>query len=209
MNLTSAPESPSSGRSANITRKTGETVISVELQIDGRGESAITTKIPFFDHMLTLFARHSLVDLRVNADGDIEVDFHHTVEDTGIALGQAFVRALGDKRGIRRYGWTFLPMDETLARIALDWSGRPFLEYRTPATASVGVIGAAFSFQLVEEFLRAFAVNAGMNLHVEVLYGRDAHHMAEAIFKGLAKAIDQACQLDPRVQGVPSTKGVL
>lgn len=202
------PASPLA-RSATIERVTSETSLAIELEIDGRGESTIETGIAFFDHMLTLFARHSLTNLRVKADGDIEVDFHHTVEDTGIALGQAFVRALGDKRGIRRYGWTYLPMDETLARVALDWSGRPFLEYRTPALAVPAVIGAAFSFQLVEEFLRAFAVNAGMNLHVEILYGRDAHHMAEAIFKGLARAVDQACQLDPRVQGVPSTKGVL
>ena len=193
-------------RSARIERKTGETAIEIELEIDGRGDGVIETKIPFFDHMLTLFARHSLVNLRVKADGDIEVDLHHTVEDTGIALGQAFARALGDKRGIRRYGWAYLPMDETLARVVLDFSGRPFLEYRAPQ--KVEAIGA-FSFQLVEEFLRAFAVHAGINLHVEILYGRDAHHMAEAIFKGLAKAVDQACQVDQRVEGVPSTKGVL
>ena len=193
-------------RRATIDRKTSETAIRIDLTIDGRGESRIATKIPFFDHMLTLFARHSLVNLDVQADGDIEVDFHHTVEDTGIALGQAFTEALGEKRGIRRYGWALLPMDETLARVAVDFSGRPFLEYRAPqAVASIG----AFAFQLVEEFLRGFAVHAGTNLHVEILYGRDAHHMAEAIFKGLAKAVDQACQLDPRVEGVPSTKGSL
>ena len=193
-------------RHAKIDRKTTETKISVELTIDGSGTSAIATKIPFFDHMLTLFARHGLVDLDVKADGDIEVDFHHTVEDVGIALGQAFSKALGDKKGIRCYGWTYLPMDETLTRVVLDFSGRPYLEYRGPAgVASIG----AFSFSLVEEFLRAFSVHAGMNLHVEILYGRDAHHMAESIFKGLAKAVDQACQIDPRVHGVPSTKGVL
>ena len=193
-------------RRAQIDRKTSETAIRIDLTIDGRGESRIATKIPFFDHMLTLFARHSLVNLTVQADGDIEVDFHHTVEDTGIALGQVFAQALGEKRGIRRYGWALLPMDETLARVAVDFSGRPFLEYRAPqAVASIG----AFAFQLVEEFLRGFAVHAGTNLHVEILYGRDAHHMAEAIFKGLAKAVDQACQLDPRVEGVPSTKGTL
>jgi len=156
--------------------------------------------------MLTLFARHSLVDLTVKAQGDLDVDLHHTVEDAGIALGQAFANALGDKRGIRRYGWAYLPMDETLTRVVLDFSGRPFLEYRAPR--GVEPIGA-FSFQLVEEFLRAFAVNAAMNLHVEILYGRDAHHMAESIFKGLAKAVDQACQIDPRVTGIPSTKGIL
>ena len=193
-------------RSARIERKTHETAIAIDLTVDGRGRSTIATKIPFFDHMLTLFARHSLVDLTVQADGDIEVDLHHTVEDTGIALGQAFTKALGDKRGVRRYGWAFLPMDETLARVVVDFSGRPFLEYRAPQNvASIG----AFAFQLVEEFMRAFSVHAGANVHIEILYGRDAHHMAEAIFKGLAKAVDQACQLDPRVEGIPSTKGSL
>jgi imidazoleglycerol-phosphate dehydratase len=193
-------------RTAQINRKTGETDIRIALTLEGRGNGAISTKIPFFDHMLILFARHSLVDLDVKADGDIEVDLHHTVEDTGIALGQAFAKALGDKAGIRRYGWAYLPMDETLARVVVDFSGRPFLEYRAPqAVASAG----NFAFQLVEEFLRAFSVHAGCNLHAEILYGRDAHHMAEAIFKGLAKAVDAACQIDPRVVGVPSTKGML
>jgi len=193
-------------RSAQIVRKTSETAIRIDLTLDGRGESSVTTTIPFFDHMLTLFARHSLVDLTVQAEGDIEVDLHHTVEDTGIALGQAVAKALGDKRGIRRYGWAYLPMDETLARVVIDFSGRPFLEYRAPQ--NVAPVGP-FAFQLVEEFLRAFAVHAGANLHAEILYGRDAHHMAEAIFKGLAKAVDQACQIDPRVEGIPSTKGTL
>jgi imidazoleglycerol-phosphate dehydratase len=146
------------------------------------------------------------MDLDVKADGDIEVDLHHTVEDTGIALGQAFAKALGDKSGIRRYGFAYLPMDETLARVVVDFSGRPFLEYRAPqSVASIG----GFAFQLVEEFMRAFSVHAGCNLHIEILYGRDAHHMAEAIFKGLAKATDAACQIDPRVTGIPSTKGTL
>ena len=193
-------------RTATVERKTGETDISVSLVIDGSGEGQIHTGIPFFDHMLTLFARHSLTDLTLRARGDIEVDLHHTVEDSGIALGQAFARALGEKRGIRRYGWAYLPMDETLTRVVLDFSGRPYLEYRAPKP--VEPIGA-FSFQLVEEFLRAFSVHAGITLHVEILYGRDAHHMAESVFKGLAKAVDQACQIDPRVTGVPSTKGVL
>ncbi len=193
-------------RRGEISRRTGETDITIALTIDGTGTGRIGTGIPFFDHMLTLFARHSLVDLELEARGDLDVDFHHTVEDTGIALGQSLARALGDKRGIRRYGWAYLPMDETLARVVIDFSGRPFLEYRAPR--GIEAIGG-FSFQLVEEFLRAFAVHAGANLHVEVLYGRDAHHMAEAIFKGLAKAVDQACQRDPRVTGVPSTKGVL
>ncbi len=193
-------------RRAHIDRKTNETDIAVTLAVDGSGQSTIATKIPFFDHMLTLFARHSLVNLEVKADGDIEVDFHHTVEDTGIALGQAFASALGDKRGLRRYGSAYVPMDETLVRAVVDFSGRPFLEYRAPQ--NVGAIGT-FPFQLVEEFLRGFTVHAGINLHVEVLYGRDAHHMAEAVFKALAKAVDSACQIDARVQGIPSTKGTL
>ena len=193
-------------RTAQIHRKTGETDIRIDLTIEGTGAGKITTRIPFFDHMLTLFARHGLFDLEVNAIGDIEVDFHHTVEDTGIALGQAFAKALGDKKGVRRYGWAYLPMDETLARVVLDFSGRPFLEHRVPS--GVGSING-FPFQLVEEFMRAFSVHAGCNLHTEILYGRDAHHMAEALFKGLAKAADQACQIDPRVTGIPSTKGVL
>lgn len=193
-------------RSARIERVTGETDLEVELLIDGRGKSEINTKIPFFDHMLTLFAKHSLVDLHVKADGDVEVDLHHTVEDTGIALGQAFARALGDKRGIRRYGHAYVPMDETLARVVVDFCGRPFLEYRAPSNVvSIGF----FSFELVEEFLRAFSSNSGVGLHVEILYGRNSHHMAEAVFKGLARAIDTACQMDPRVEGIPSTKGTL
>ena len=193
-------------RQAQVDRRTSETKIQIDLCIDGKGQSQIATKIPFFDHMLTLFSRHSLCDLSVKADGDIEVDLHHTVEDTGIALGQAFTKALGDKRGIRRYGWAYLPMDETLARVVIDFSGRPFLQYRAPeGVASIG----GFSFTLLEEFLRAFSTHAATNLHVEVLYGRDAHHMCEAVFKGLAKAVDQACQLDARVEGIPSTKGTL
>ena len=194
-------------RTARIERVTSETDITVDLTIDGRGHGHIQTKIPFFDHMLTLFTRHSLVDLNVQADGDIAVDLHHTVEDTGIALGQAFTRALGDKRGIRRYGHAYVPMDETLVRVVVDFSGRPFLDYRAPD--DLAPINGNFAFTLVEEFLRAFTNNAGINLHVEILHGRDAHHMAEAVFKGLAKAVDQACQLDPRVEGIPSTKGLL
>ena len=193
-------------RTAQIHRKTGETDIRIALTIEGSGSSTVSTRIPFFDHMLTLFARHGLFDLEVAAVGDIEVDFHHTVEDTGIALGQAFAKALGDKKGVRRYGWAYLPMDETLARVVLDFSGRPFLEHRVPS--GVGSING-FPFQLVEEFMRAFSVHAGCNLHTEILYGRDAHHMSEALFKGLSKAADQACQIDPRVTGIPSTKGVL
>ena len=194
-------------RTSQLKRHTLETRISIRLNLDGKGKAKIKTGLPFFDHMLTLFAKHATVDLDLRCDGDLAVDAHHTVEDCGIALGQAIAAALGDKRGIRRYGHAYLPMDETLARVVVDFSGRPFLEYRAPA--GVATIGTAFSFTLIEEFLRAFSVHAGINLHVEILYGRDAHHMAEAVFKGLAKAVDAACQLDPRVEGVPSTKGQL
>ncbi len=193
-------------RSANIERHTAETQIRLDLTIDGSGESRVDTGIPFLDHMLTLFARHGLFDLDVKATGDLEVDLHHTVEDTGICLGQAIAQALGDKRGIRRYGFAYVPMDETLVRCVVDLSGRPFLEYRAPG----GVESIRnFSFQLVEEFFRGLSVHAAMNLHAEVLYGRDAHHMAEGLFKALAKSLDAATTLDPRVQGIPSTKGTI
>jgi imidazoleglycerol-phosphate dehydratase len=156
----------------------------------------VHTKIPFFDHMLQLFARHSLCDLKIQADGDIEVDFHHTVEDTGIALGQAFTRALGDKRGIRRYGHAYVPMDETLVRVVIDISGRPFLSYHAPE--NLAPINGTFAFTLIEEFLRAFTNNAGVNLHVEVIYGRDVHHMAEAVFKGLQRPRSRCSARPPR-----------
>ncbi len=199
-------------RQAYVERRTGETQITIDLTIDGEGRSRVETGLPFFDHMLTLLARHGLLDLTVHAEGDLAVDSHHTVEDVGITLGQAFARALGDKRGIARYGHAYVPMDETLVRVVVDFSGRPFLEYRLPAgigPAAALLSGRDFPLQLVEEFLRGFAVHAGANLHAEVLYGRDAHHFAEAVFKGLAKAVDAACRLDPRVTGVPSTKGSL
>lgn len=194
-------------REASLSRRTAETDISLRIDLDGSGQASIDTGIGFFDHMLTLFAKHGLFDLEVKAVGDLHVDFHHTVEDTGIVLGQAIRQALGDKTGLVRYGWAYLPMDETLARVVLDLSGRAFVEYRAPAQADI--IGSAFGFQLVEEFVRAFAHNLLANAHVEILYGRDSHHMAEAIFKGLARALDQATQRDPRVVGVPSTKDVL
>lgn len=199
-------------RQATIRRETGETNIAVDLSIDGEGRSQIDTGLPFFDHMLTLFARHGLLNLDVKAAGDLAVDSHHTVEDVGIVIGQAFARALAEKRGIARFGSVYAPMDETLARVVIDFSGRPFLEYRLPADLGAPaalLAGRDFSLQLVEEFLRGFTVHAGANLHVEIVYGRDAHHMAEAIFKGLAKAVDQACRKDPRVLDVPSTKGIL
>jgi imidazoleglycerol-phosphate dehydratase len=194
-------------RESTIERKTSETAIVLRLALDGVGKSRLSSGIPFFDHMLTLFARHGLFDLDLDAKGDLEVDYHHTVEDTGITLGQALTKALGDKAGIRRYGLSYVPMDEALVRVVVDLSGRPFLAYNAPE--AVEPIGGSFSFQLVEEFLRAFSVHGGMNLHVDILAGRDAHHMAEGVFKALARALDQATQLDPRVVGVPSTKGSL
>lgn len=194
-------------REAVIERSTSETSIRTRLNLDGTGVSNVHSGIPFFDHMLTLFARHGLFDLDLDAKGDLEVDFHHTVEDAGITLGQAVAKALGEKKGIRRYGFAYVPMDDALVRAVIDLSGRPYLVYEPPSP--VEAIGGNFSFQLVEEFLRAIAVSAAMNLHVKILAGRDAHHMAEGVFKALARALDAATQIDPRVEGVPSTKGVL
>jgi imidazoleglycerol-phosphate dehydratase len=193
-------------RTSRQSRKTAETAINLELDLDGSGDSTISTGISFFDHMLTLFARHGLFDLTLDAKGDLEVDFHHTVEDTGITLGEAMREALGDKKGIRRYGCCYLPMDETLARVVVDLSNRPHLEFRAaPGTPSA----PNFPFTLVEEFCRALASNLRANIHVELLYGRDGHHIAEAIFKGLARALRDACEKDPRVKGIPSTKEAL
>jgi imidazoleglycerol-phosphate dehydratase len=194
-------------REAAVERQTSETSIRTRLNLDGKGASKVHSGIPFFDHMLTLFARHALFDLDLDAEGDVDVDFHHTVEDVGITLGQALAKALGDKAGIKRFGISYVPMDEALVRAVVDLSGRPYLSYNPPS--SVEAIGGAFSFQLVEEFLRALAVNGAMNLHVDILAGRDAHHMAEGVFKALARALDAATQIDARVEGVPSTKGVL
>lgn len=192
-------------RTASIERNTAETQIQLSLNLDGTGEGKIETGIGFFDHMLTLFSRHSLIDLKIQAKGDLEVDFHHTVEDVGIVLGQAIREALGDKKGITRYGSFMLPMDETLARIALDFSGRPYLVFEAPER--IDPIGGNFPFSLVEEFFRAFSFNALMNLHMTILDGRDGHHMAEALFKGTARAVDQAIQIDQRIAGrIPSTK---
>ena len=157
--------------------------------------------------MLTLFARHGLFGLELDAKGDLDVDFHHTVEDTGITMGQALTKALGNKAGIRRYGFSYVPMDEALVRVVVDLSGRPFLAYNAPS--DVEPVGGNFSFQLVEEFLRALSVHGGMNLHVDILAGKDAHHMAEGVFKALARALDMATRIDPRVEGIPSTKGML
>ncbi len=195
-----------SGRKAERSRKTAETAIELSIDLDGSGSSAIETGIPFFDHMLTLFSKHGLFDLSVRVDGDIEVDFHHTIEDTGIVIGECMREALGTKEGIRRYGCAYLPMDETLARVVVDLSNRPHLEFRAPA----GTPSAPnMPFTLVEEFCRALASNLRANIHVELLYGRDGHHIAEAIFKGLARALREACEKDSRVKGIPSTKEAL
>jgi imidazoleglycerol-phosphate dehydratase len=194
-------------RSASISRKTAETDVSVSVGLDGTGRAAVATGIGFLDHMLELFARHGLFDVDVAVAGDLHVDQHHSAEDCGIALGQAFAKALGDKRGVTRYADIHLPMDEALTRVAVDISGRPFLVFRT--RFSVEKIGA-FDTELVREWFQAFAMNAGLTLHVETLYGENAHHVAESCFKGLARALRTAVALDPREEGrVPSTKGTL
>ncbi len=194
-------------RIAEVERKTRETDIALRLALDGKGESSVATGIPFFDHMLTLFSRHGLIDLNLRAKGDIEVDYHHTVEDVGLVLGEAFKRALGDKKGIRRYGFFLLPMDECLAGIAVDLSNRPFLVYRVPPAP--GYV-RDFNVALVREFFQAFANAAGANLHAELKYGDEPHHVAESLFKCLGRALDQACERDPRMPGeLPSTKGML
>ncbi len=195
-------------RSASFKRATGETDIRMELNIDGTGCAAVSTGHAFYNHMLELFSRHSLIDLSLDAKGDLDVDAHHTVEDVGIVLGTCLDRALGDKKGIARYGCSYLPMDETLSRVVVDLGGRPYVEFRTPAG---GLPDAPnFPLSLCEEFCRALANNLRCNLHVEVFYGRDGHHIAESIFKGIAHALRQAVTLDPRAAGiVPSTKGML
>ncbi len=192
-------------RKATLTRKTAETDIALALAIDGRGRSQIATGVPFFDHMLTLFAKHGLFDLEVSCKGDVDVDYHHTVEDVGLVLGDAFKQALGDKLGIRRYGFFLLPMDESLARVVVDIGGRPHLVYEAePPTMFV----RDFNIVLVKEFCRAFSNALGCNLHVKLDYGEEPHHVAEAIFKGLARALDLATQVDPRAADqLPSTKG--
>jgi imidazoleglycerol-phosphate dehydratase len=193
-------------RVAEISRKTKETDITVRLNLDGKGESRIATRIAFFDHMLTLFSRHGLFDLEVQCHGDVEVDGHHTVEDVGIALGEAFHQALSTKEGITRYAVAYVPMDETLCRTVIDLSGRPYLVCR--ANFPSEMVGE-LSTELVEEFFQALTIHGRMNLHVEVLYGRNSHHIAEAMFKSAARALCAAVSKDPRVVGVPSTKGVL
>jgi imidazoleglycerol-phosphate dehydratase len=194
-------------RTATIARKTKETDIEVAVDLDGRGAARVATGIGFLDHMLDLFARHSRIDLTVKADGDLHVDHHHTTEDVGIALGQAVRKALGDMAGITRYADVHLPMDETLTRVAIDISGRPFLVFK--AAFAHDKIGT-FDTELVREWFQAFAMNAGLTLHVETLYGTNDHHISESCFKGLARALRAAITIDPAARGeVPSTKGTL
>jgi imidazoleglycerol-phosphate dehydratase len=193
-------------RTAKIERQTRETQIRLELNLDGSGAGSWQTGVGFFDHMLELFTRHAALDLTVEAKGDLHVDQHHTVEDVGICLGQAVKQALGDKAGIRRYGHFTLPMEETLCTTALDLSGRYYLVYSAPfAAPKIG----DFDAELVEDFFQAFAANSLCNLHILVHYGRNSHHVAEAIFKSTARALRQAVETDPRIAGIPSTKGTL
>ncbi len=193
-------------RKSEIARKTGETDIKLKFAADGSGISDITTGIGFLDHMLTLFAKHGLFDLAVNAVGDLNVDAHHTVEDIGIVLGQAIREAVGDKKSIRRYGAVHVPMDESLALVAVDLGGRPFLVFDAKFTCEKA---GEMETELFEEFFRAVAFNAGMNLHVKVYYGSNTHHMIEAVFKAFGRALDEATGLDGRIHGVMSTKGIL
>jgi imidazoleglycerol-phosphate dehydratase len=194
-------------RKATISRKTKETQIELSLDIDGTGANTVSTGVGFFDHMLDLLSKHSLIDLNIDAKGDLNVDQHHTVEDVGICIGQALEKAVGDKKGIYRYGWSILPMDESLAQVALDLSGRPAMVFNVTFTSPL--IGE-FATELVMEFFQAIANNAKMNLHINVPYGSNSHHIAEAIFKGFAKALRQALTVDDRARdAIPSTKGSL
>jgi imidazoleglycerol-phosphate dehydratase len=197
---------PAAGRVARIERRTRETEILLQLNVDGHGEVAIDTTIPFFNHMLEAAGKHGLLDLRVGARGDTEVDLHHTVEDVGICLGKAFHEALGDKRGIVRFGTAYVPMDEALASVHVDVSGRPYFSYNVPfAKTRVG----NFDLDLLKDFFRAFAMNAMLNLHVNLHYGENLHHIAEALFKAFGRALAEASRLNPRIEGVLSTKGAL
>jgi imidazoleglycerol-phosphate dehydratase len=194
-------------RIASLSRKTTETDIAVKLTVEGRGTAQIDTGIPFFDHMLTLFAKHGLFDLHVKARGDVAVDYHHTVEDVGLVLGEAFKAALGDKVGLKRYGFFILPMDEALARVVIDLGGRPHLVYDVDAPT---MFVRDFNLALVKEFFRAFANTVGANVHVRLVYGEEPHHVVEAVFKCFARALDAATQIEPRAADrLPSTKGKL
>jgi imidazoleglycerol-phosphate dehydratase len=194
-------------RMASLKRKTGETSVEVSLSLDGNGTYTVSTGIGFLDHMLALLARHSLIDLEVQAQGDLHVDMHHTVEDVGITIGQALSRALAERRGVRRYGSAYIPMDEALTRVTLDLSGRPHLVWNVAfSRTSIG----DFDIELVQEWFQAFVLNAGITMHVETLHGDNNHHIAESCYKALAHALRQAVELDPRQQSrIPSTKGVL
>jgi imidazoleglycerol-phosphate dehydratase len=199
-----------SPRTARIARHTSESSIELELDLDGTGASDVQTTVPFYDHLLTALSKHSLIDLRVRASGDTAIDVHHTVEDTGIALGRALAEALGDKTGISRYGDATVPLDEALATAVVDLSGRPYLVHTgEPAGFEHHLIGGHFTGSMVRHVFESVAFNAALTLHVSVLGGRDPHHIAEAEFKALARALRAAVQLDPRVSGVPSTKGAL
>jgi len=191
-------------RSARTRRKTNETDIAVEIDLDGKGSCGISTGIPFFDHMLELLSGHSLIDLRIKARGDLKVDYHHTIEDTGLALGMAVDKALGMRRGIARYGWSVVPMDEAVSRVAIDLGGRPYLVYRV-SNRRRKILD--FDLKLIEEFFRALTVQGRINLHIAQLYGDEPHHAYESIFKAVAKALRMACEPDPRFKGIPSTKG--
>lgn len=193
-------------RTATIARKTRETDIKVALNIEGRGVSKIETGMPFLNHMLELFSKHSLMDLTVDAKGDLAVDYHHTVEDLGLVLGDAIDQALGDRKGIVRYGWSYVPMDDALSRAVVDLGGRPYLVYEVAnRTRKI----RDFNLILIREFFQAFAVKARMNLHIAQLYGDEPHHAYEAIFKAVARAMSEACRKDARVKGVPSSKGAI
>jgi imidazoleglycerol-phosphate dehydratase len=194
------------GRTARVERKTKETDIKVMLDVDGRGQTTIETGMPFFNHMLDAFGRHGLFNLNIEAKGDLAVDFHHTVEDVGLTVGQAFKEALGDKHGIRRFGQASCPLDEALAQVVVDLSGRPYLSYNVKIRP--GRVGD-FDTDLPHEFFAAFANQLGMNLHIDVPRGENPHHIIEACFKAFARAMDFATQIDDRVEGVPSTKGKL
>ncbi|TPG04797.1 imidazoleglycerol-phosphate dehydratase HisB [Curtobacterium flaccumfaciens] len=197
-------------RTASISRSTNESSVELELDLDGTGTSSISTSVPFFDHMLTAFSKHSLIDLRVRSTGDTDIDVHHTVEDTGIVLGQAIKQALGDRSGIGRYGDALVPLDEALAQAVVDVSGRPFLVHSgEPAGFEFHRIGGHFTGSMVRHVFEAITFNAGITVHVRVLEGRDPHHIAEAEFKAFARAMRKAVELDPRVDGIPSTKGAL
>jgi len=193
-------------RTATIKRTTSETDVSVSLNLDGAGRAAVQTGVQFFDHMLTLFAKHGVFDLDVSCKGDLGVDAHHSIEDIGICLGSALDQALGDKAGLTRFAHAYFPMDETLVRVAMDLSGRPYLVYNVRAERErVGELDS----DLIEEFWKAFVTHARVNIHIELLYGRNMHHIFEAVFKAAARALSSATRMDPRIQGVPSTKGVL